>query len=380
MKNNDFNLPKNIRQMGGIDENLKVYIEDYVFTYLQQHSKDARGEERIAILVGETVVADGGDVIFINGAIKVNHVKPENSMIKLTEDAFAEVEYNIEKYFKNSTVVGWFYSQPGFLDYINEGYVNYHTELFKEENKVFFLSDPIDNIAVFHRYSNAKNDLEALRGFIIYYEKNQQMNEYIIANKSIDIKVEEEKIKQKDRRLISMTNNKKQKNITKLALEHKKLSNVFASLSAFLFIACFIMGSGLIQSDDRISELEKKLAQLDDSYRYVLSQIKDDNVQSVFAENTTNNINTQIYEDTTENLEIQSETKSEIQSESIPIISLPKKEEFSSVDTYTVESGDSLYLISKRFYGSTANVDKIMEVNNLENPDKIFVGMTIKLP
>lgn len=393
MKKDDFNLPKNIRQMGGIDENLKVYIEDYVFTYLQQHSKEAKGEERIAILVGETLVLDGCDVLFINGAIKINHIKQEDGMIKLTDDAFDEVEYNIKKYFEKSSVIGWFYSQPGFLDYINDGYVNYHTELFKEDNKVFLLADPIDNISVFHRYSNDKNDLEALRGFIIYYEKNQQMNDYMIANKSIDIKVEEEKIKQKDKRLINISRDIKQKNMTKLAIEHKKLSNIFACLSSVLFIVCFIMGSGLIQSDDRISELEKKLSQLDESYRYVLSQIKDDNVQSVFAENmpstssmvditeietvlTTSSIEkitTQTTKSTT-----QATTKSmEITSS---LVSLPKKVEFSSVSTYQIESGDSLELISNKFYGSTSNVAKIMEVNGIENPNKIFAGMTIKLP
>ena len=68
-ENNNINLPKNIKQMGNIDDSFKIYMEDYVFTYLQQYSKASKGEERIAVLIGDTYTIDGNDVLFINGAI-----------------------------------------------------------------------------------------------------------------------------------------------------------------------------------------------------------------------------------------------------------------------------------------------------------------------
>ncbi len=50
--------------------------------------------------------------------------------------------------------------------------------------------------------------------------------------------------------------------------------------------------------------------------------------------------------------------------------------------TYTIESGDTLSTISKRFYGKPKFWAKIFEANRdvIDNADKIFPGQVIKLP
>lgn len=50
--------------------------------------------------------------------------------------------------------------------------------------------------------------------------------------------------------------------------------------------------------------------------------------------------------------------------------------------TYTVEKGDTLSQISKRFYGKAKYWNAIFEANRdtIENPDKIYPGQTINLP
>lgn len=50
--------------------------------------------------------------------------------------------------------------------------------------------------------------------------------------------------------------------------------------------------------------------------------------------------------------------------------------------TYTVESGDTLSKIAKRFYGNANDYNKIFEANQdqLDNPDQIRVGQVLKLP
>jgi nucleoid-associated protein YgaU len=47
---------------------------------------------------------------------------------------------------------------------------------------------------------------------------------------------------------------------------------------------------------------------------------------------------------------------------------------------YTVKAGDNLSKISQRFYGNANKYQKVAEANGLDNPDKIRVGQTIKLP
>lgn len=50
--------------------------------------------------------------------------------------------------------------------------------------------------------------------------------------------------------------------------------------------------------------------------------------------------------------------------------------------SYTVEKGDTLSAISKRFYGKSSLWKQIYEANRdtIENPDLIYPGQTIKLP
>ena len=47
---------------------------------------------------------------------------------------------------------------------------------------------------------------------------------------------------------------------------------------------------------------------------------------------------------------------------------------------YTIESGDNLSKISKRFYGNANKYPEIAKANSIANPDLIKVGQQINLP
>lgn len=47
---------------------------------------------------------------------------------------------------------------------------------------------------------------------------------------------------------------------------------------------------------------------------------------------------------------------------------------------YTVQPGDNLSKISKLFYGSPNKYQKIVQANNIEDPDKIRAGQAITIP
>jgi len=54
----------------------------------------------------------------------------------------------------------------------------------------------------------------------------------------------------------------------------------------------------------------------------------------------------------------------------------------SDSDTYTVQSGDTLWKISEAHYGEGSKYMKIFEANTdlLKNPDQIFPGQELKIP
>jgi nucleoid-associated protein YgaU len=47
---------------------------------------------------------------------------------------------------------------------------------------------------------------------------------------------------------------------------------------------------------------------------------------------------------------------------------------------YTVNSGDNLSKIAKRFYGNASKYPEIAKANNIANPDLIKVGQQLNLP
>jgi LysM repeat protein len=51
-----------------------------------------------------------------------------------------------------------------------------------------------------------------------------------------------------------------------------------------------------------------------------------------------------------------------------------------STQTYPVEKGETLYSICMKLYGSTSNMETIIELNNLESADDIYYGKNLIVP
>jgi nucleoid-associated protein YgaU len=51
-----------------------------------------------------------------------------------------------------------------------------------------------------------------------------------------------------------------------------------------------------------------------------------------------------------------------------------------STQSYTIQSGDNLSKVSKRFYGDPNKYQKIAQANNIADANKIQAGQTITIP
>ena len=71
-----FNLPKNIRQIGIPNEKYRIYIEDYVYTFLKKIAEKAEEEEKKALLEKEEIEEDiQNEDLSINEATKENNTE-----------------------------------------------------------------------------------------------------------------------------------------------------------------------------------------------------------------------------------------------------------------------------------------------------------------
>lgn len=441
-------LPTNIKQVGCISHGLKIYVEDYVYTYIQQYASFAECDEKIGILTGKKEVFEGEDILFINGMIQGKYSKNEAGMEVLTEESGAYIEEEKEKYFNNDEILGWVYIQPGYGDFLNSTLINYHEKNFKKYYSVLFIYDPLEKVNGFFCKNEVLGGLEAVKGYFIYYDRNEGMHEYMLQNKFVkpkeredylfgddidikdsdDIEDSPEAVKdvtvEKIRNSFSKERDEK-RNIDKkpytnksrmvrrkgkIIIEQKRLVNFLGSLSAVLFCACVVMGASIIKNDNRINNVEKQMAAMDNSYTYLIKTIKEGNVQSVFAaksERITEPASlAQTVQPATEKITqkpTETTTKKPTETTTIkPTETTTEKPTEKPTETttikavnnavgktapgngrpakYTVKEGDSLSSISIKFYGTSKKAQDIMSANKIDDPDKIYYGMVLKLP
>ena len=67
-------LPKNVRQIGDPDQVVRLYVEDYVNTYLKRLYPSGRQTMRVGVLLGSVEQYDGTPYIFIDGAMELEAV------------------------------------------------------------------------------------------------------------------------------------------------------------------------------------------------------------------------------------------------------------------------------------------------------------------
>ena len=105
-------LPKNVKQVGAIDKNSIIYVEDYVMTYLKQMIKKDGLQFGVAALYGRTVFQGKEKYVFVSGAVfaedKPGEKKSSQDIVENgpTKYMLSQFEEKKETYFSELTPVG----------------------------------------------------------------------------------------------------------------------------------------------------------------------------------------------------------------------------------------------------------------------------------
>lgn len=97
-------LPKNIRQIGERDQVLKLYVEDYVNTYLKQLRPPKGSDLRVGLLLGSREIHEDVPYVFVDGALEMETVTKEGEKVAFTEDAWKKAYQEVENRFPKRTV------------------------------------------------------------------------------------------------------------------------------------------------------------------------------------------------------------------------------------------------------------------------------------
>lgn len=107
-------LPSSTKQIGSIENDIKIYVEDYVHTYLYQYARSGGNKEKLAALVGKHITVEEQEAIIISGAIQAKDTIQQKGAETFTEDTWNYINGQMEVYFKGLSLVGWVHTQPGF--------------------------------------------------------------------------------------------------------------------------------------------------------------------------------------------------------------------------------------------------------------------------
>lgn len=348
------NLPKNIRQIGMPTGNRRIYIEDYVMTYLKQLANPNTTYARGAILVGESVQGENGDVIFISGALAAQNLELDLEETTFDGETWSYIYQEVKDHFPDLEVVGWFLSRMGFSTEVNDIIVKLHMDNFAGADKVLYIMDALEGEDAF--YLAEEDGLRRQTGYYIYYARNEAMQSFMIASKG-ELSQDKEEVEKKDEAVLQ--------NYRKIMEERAKSARIertnrrLSAICSGLAVAVLALGIAVFSNYQMLEKMEMQLMET--------GVLAVDKSAQLTERNTAEE--TGIKADVTKkkNEKIDSDSKVRTAAANLP-------------QYYTVQDGDTLSSISFKMYNSVGYVAELMEANGLAEADAIHEGEQIVIP
>lgn len=413
-------LPKNITQIGEADKHCRIYVEDYVVSYIKQMNGMAQNKDIAIALYGRKTEEDGVTYLFAYGSAKLNFLqKPVRHLSQAQEQ---EIEKLRKKYF----------SEMSFLGYqILNGEMVEGFQICEQE---------------ICRY---------VAGYAQFYEKNDSMLAYMLENRGEEAepeKVDQEKYevvkkRQEERRqrqesgyasrAAGHTENTSVEYRRAAATRRKEPDNIIPMPTVGLrrmkmaatgvFVLLCVMALALMRQESTGESLgetarqamsnlmEQKLPDAVEEQSQISTLVAEDKLEDALrqenaaAGNTTGTAAETVMPEGTENAsmdgtsadsnvaknttdvteateqnttqETTQETTQDVTQTAEPAVAeIPTVEAVSQPTHYTIRRGDTLIGISLRNYGSNSKVPEICSLNGITDPDDIKIGQEILLP
>lgn len=402
-------LPKNIRQIGNIQGTVRIYMEDYVYTYL--HGSGRSGwAHRGCIFLGSRCQENGQKYIFISGLVRIPDENFQDDVPEFSDLMWGGIYQDMKQFYENVEILGWGMDVAGASAKLTGDLERIHRNAFQGQDKLLFLMDTLETEEAFYVYE--KNMLRRRDGYYVYYEKNPQMQDYMMEGKE-----EKETVSEVDPQRAVVTS---YRSIT--AEKNRKSGKGFHAFvyvaSLALLAAVSAMGVNMMSSAGKIHRLEEAMSYLQTDKTSVESETtvqeaQTDSEPAVDQEEKKPETNQpeqtvsteedsapelQMESDITEDTQTDEETDDETDEEPVEETEKPtikpqdetqpeqEKEESTTEETaaladqdyYIVQKGESLLGISQKIYGKDYT-EQLCERNELEDENKIYAGQKLLL-
>ena len=245
--------PKNIKQIGDVSSDKKIYIEDYAFTYINSIAYNSPQEEQAGVLLGELAKEGNERCVFVKGVIKAALGDTSDIGIYFNENIWNKIYSDTEKYFPDLSVVGWFAVMPEVTDERMARLKKLHLDNFAGNMKTLYLVDTVEKEEHFYLYENGT--LKRQKGYVCFYERNYEMQEYMLERsekKSCEDASD-------DRVIRNIRNVIREKEELK---EQRKSGSFMYGVSAFLVVVIIVIGINLMNNYEKMKRLNQSVDNL----------------------------------------------------------------------------------------------------------------------
>lgn len=258
-------LPKNIRQIGDVRDEEKVYIEDYVMTYIRK--KEAKEEEGyLGIFLGEQKEEKGAMYVFIRGILELQFPgkeekkeqridgesaenqrgeKKKEQKEKTRADTGVDTEESFQTKFlkeKENYFPNWEIQGCCVIGTYQAKELEQLSEVMPEAGKlIYHLQEQEETL-----YWKEADKYKRMKGYFVFYEQNKKMQEYL-SDVFRDEGIEKENLP--DRAIKSFREKVKEKG-------EKRTGSMLKMASSFFVMTILIIGAITVTRLDEIRSIK----------------------------------------------------------------------------------------------------------------------------
>lgn len=361
--------PKNIKQIGEVSSDKKIYIEDYAFTYINSIAYNNPSDSQAGVLLGENQTDGDEKCVFIKGIIKAKlGTEVEEKGVYFNESVWNGIYSDVEKYFPDLSVVGWFAAIPEVTPERMMKLKKIHLDNFAGTMKTFYLIDTVEKEENFYLYENG--ELKKQKGYVCFYERNYEMQEYMLERR--ERKSSEDG---PDKVMKSIRNIIREKEELH---EQKKNARFMYGVSTFMVIVILVIGINLMNNYQKMKKFDKSISSL-------MVQMSGNDTATQEEVVPVNKLEGGVYPTEAETTS-QTAGTGAVSTENVTVTAAQPVEEqavaatANEVKTYTVKAGDTIMGICKKYYGDTSKCNEVITYNNIKDENFLYIGQQIKLP
>lgn len=366
-KNISIKTPKNIRQIGDGESTRKIYVEDYAMSYIKQVSNRDMEDVQYGVLLGNIKRGGGNVYIFVSAVMEIED-HPERS-ITFHDYTWTSIYDTMKRYFNDTEIVGWFVSEPYSAkdEFVNIQKI--HLDQFAGNDKVCFYYDKTENEDAFYLYDNGS--LRKQQSYYIYYERNEEMQNYMVERQKGN-KVDPEVNDRVVGSFRTLMQDKKKKPGGQKVMSMAYTASTFLIVVVLVAIIVLMNNYGELKNmQQALNEMAQGNGQDDNDDLGDAVDVANEPQETVTVENVQGNVKPS---ETTQQPTTQQPTTPVDTATQAPASVGPEKQ------YYTVQSGETLYDISRKIYNNITMVESIKQANGLTDADLIYEGQKLVLP